>query len=117
MCELYFDEPFDVLRETERTARKAHRCTCCRRIIAVGEKYVDHYSVGDGTTSSGKLCADCLKARAAFASAHDNILATPDGLESLLSDCISDGDDDSERLWQPALDRIHKSREYAEARR
>ena len=116
MCQIYSDEAYQTFRETPRVARKAHRCTCCRRIIAVGEQYTDHYSMGDGP-SRGKLCAECLRDRDSFAAAHENLTATPDGFESLLQGCIADGDPESERVWQPVLDRITESREAIEAKR
>jgi len=49
----------DCYRETERTARKAHRCCECMANIDPGERYVVCSGVSEGEGWSYKLCAFC----------------------------------------------------------
>lgn len=45
--------------ERERTARKAHRCGECWRVIQVGERYVGAAGKSEGDFWSAKQCAHC----------------------------------------------------------
>ena len=42
-----------------RTARKAHRCSTCRRAIDSGERYATSFCVWDGMAYRWKWCAHC----------------------------------------------------------
>ena len=110
MCELNFDETCDAWSEVERKARKEHRCSCCRGLIAVGDKYIAHWSVYEHETYTGKLCQTCRSDRQAFADAHEGTLVGPADFWVTLDQCITDGDPDSERQWRPMLDRIIAAR-------
>jgi hypothetical protein len=102
MC--YIDlEPCDVWEEIRvNKARKEHRCSCCRRIIAVGESYLAHFSIFEHEACHEKLCADCEQDRKAFAEAHDAILCTPGYLPEMLESCIAD-EPESKEKWEPML--------------
>jgi hypothetical protein len=119
MCYIDLD-PCTVWRESERKARKAHRCSCCCRTIEVGEKYIVHFSIFEGDKLSNKCCYECNGDRMTFATAHEGNLPTPDFFPQMLAECISEGDDDEDdpaARWQPMLDRIEASRKrYRELR-
>ena len=71
MCFTY-DDVAEVYNETDRRARKTHRCGECRRPISCGELYVDTFAVcyGDGVAS--KFCGACELLRQRI---HENELA------------------------------------------
>ncbi len=102
-------EPAEVWRETNRTARKEHRCSCCQRGIYPGERYMVHFSVFEGSATSEKCCGQCESDRADFANAHDGTLCTPGFLVEMLSECISE-EPESKETWQPMLDRMMRVR-------
>lgn len=102
-------EPCQVWSEHERKARKAHTCSCCRGPIAPGERYLVHFSVLDGDTTSEKCCLACNAARLEFGNAHDSI-PTPQYFPVLLADCIAEGDEESETRWKPMLQAIEARR-------
>lgn len=54
-----------VQNEATRTARKAHRCCECRRIIERGERYQYVSGIWDEPMSF-KTCLDCAKLRTAL---------------------------------------------------
>lgn len=45
-------------------ARKEHRCCECRGFIRVGENYVKHHGIWDGSPAAYKVCEDCESLRA-----------------------------------------------------
>ena len=47
------------LRDTERTARKTHRCCLCGLMIAAGEKYVERIGTSYGDIVSMKMHKIC----------------------------------------------------------
>lgn len=53
-----------MIAEGERTARKEHRCSECRRKIRVGERYLSERYVFDGDFHHHKTCAHCQVVRA-----------------------------------------------------
>ena len=55
-------------RETERTARKEHKCSLCHKIIKKGEKYIDHVDniVDEAYVYHGKECLPCLDVKKEF---------------------------------------------------
>jgi len=55
-----------VYRETEHTARKAHRCESCPALIMPGDRYVDHFSITDGDSCSVRFCLPCAALIAAI---------------------------------------------------
>ncbi len=104
MCVIELD-PCYMWSESERRARKAHRCSCCAGPIHPGERYLVHFSIfeqGDEPKSE-KCCAWCRDARGAFSHAHDEMLPLPSYFPTLLRDCIADGDPASESQWKPML--------------
>ena len=109
MCDIDL-EPCEVWRETRRRARKAHRCSCCRVEIPAGEMYCDHFSVYEGDGRREKLCLVCHADRERFADAHGGMICMPDHLPDMLADCIAEGDEESEQMWKPMLDRINRER-------
>lgn len=92
--------------ETERRARKAHRCTSCMGAIQPGTRYTVHFSKYDGETTSEKLCAQCRDSRQDFADAHGGMLPLPSYFPTLLRECIAEGDEESERRWKPMLEAL-----------
>src|SRR5258706_14864271 len=105
MCSLDY-EPCEVWDEYQRVARKPHRCSSCRRVIYVGEKYLVHFSVYEGDWSSEKMCGLCDEIRGEFSYAHEGMIPLPSSLASTLSQCIVEGDDESETRWKPLLSEI-----------
>lgn len=104
MC--YLDlGPCDVWQETQRKARKEHRCGCCRRTIRAGETYLVHFSIYEGNLNSQKCCTDCKSDRQDFANAHGGMICTPEILPMLLEECIDEEPAEAER-WRPMLERI-----------
>lgn len=102
MCDISL-EPATAWSETDRTARKALKCSSCGGTIAPGAVYTRHFSVCDGSLSNQKICGPCKEARADFADAHDGMLPLPDYFPELLNECIADGDEESEKMWKPML--------------
>jgi len=112
MCSIDL-EPCDLWVETERRARKPHRCSCCGGVIAAGARYTVHFSKFEGAMTSQKMCAPCREAREEFAEAHfgagfagDAYIPQPGYLPQALAECIADGDEESERQWKPMLTAI-----------
>lgn len=58
MYDSYDDAPA-FYASTERTARKAHKCSECRREIARGERYQHVAAKWDGVLDTIKTCAHC----------------------------------------------------------
>ncbi len=109
MCELGHFEPCTIWDERTHKARKPHVCSCCKRAIAAGETYTAHFSVYEGEAAYERLCAECDKDRDEFGRAHAGYPMPSDFARSL-SECISEGDEESERRWRPMLDRIRATR-------
>lgn len=57
MC--YVDDPAEVWNETERTARKSHRCCECGGHIPAGRRYLYFSGIHDGTPFSEHMHAEC----------------------------------------------------------
>ena len=57
-CECDYEPPEAFSVET-RTARKAHRCSECRRTIEPGERYRHVWGVWEGTPAIFKRCETC----------------------------------------------------------
>ena len=119
MCQidLYDDAVAEVWSETVVTARKPHRCDCCLSDILPREKYLKHWSLFDGEQTHGKLCRLCERDRLAFSQAHHGILSAPQGFQEMLEECITEGDEESEKNWSPMLQRIKKSKQNYRDRR
>jgi hypothetical protein len=98
-------EPCEVWREEERKARKAHRCDSCGGQIAPGSRYLSHFSVFEGEPTTRAMCLPCLADRKEFGDAHGT-LPIPSFFPQMLSDCIAEGDEESETKWQPMLERV-----------
>ena len=107
MCELDL-EPCEVWNQTERTARKPHRCDCCRRPIGQGQRYVNTFWKFEGEVGTAKACADCQVDIKAFAAAHGGSQFMPDYFVDVLKECIWDGDPESESVWKPMLERVRR---------
>lgn len=103
MCFVDLD-PCEVWQETNRKARKEHKCSCCCRTIKVGEQYLVHFSVFEGNSLSDKCCDQCEGDRAEFALVHDGVLCTPHALPDMVRSCIGEGGDDT--AWEAMLARI-----------
>lgn len=110
MCYIGFDGTCEVWNEAEQKARKPHRCSSCRRPIKVGEKYLRHFSIFEGDTTSEKMCVDCLEDRREFCDAHRIAGFPPSNLQHYLSECIADGDEESDQQWRPMLERLKARR-------
>lgn len=94
-------EPCSVWREEPRKARKDHKCDGCWAVIAVGQKYLSHFSVLDGDATSEAMCSACEAARKEFADVHGTS-PTPGFMVELLRECIGERDDKADR-WRPML--------------
>lgn len=106
MCDMDFDgDRPDVWRETFRKARKEHKCGCCSRTIAFGERYLVHFMAYDGMTWDDKMCSECATDRAKFAKEPGHYLPVPAEFDDALNQCIADEPSAAKR-WQPMLDRI-----------
>ena len=92
-------ESWRAWSETPRKARKEHRCDACGVTIAVGEPYLVHSHVGEGTAETEKACFACWWARKVFSSAH-GVTYAPSYLKTSLMECI---DLDGDREWRPLL--------------
>jgi len=53
---------YTLLSETERTARKRHRCIWCWQFIEPGDRYHDERSVNDGDMQHHKWHPECRAA-------------------------------------------------------
>lgn len=114
MCDIDDGERCSVWSETQRRARKPHRCDACSGPIGIGEIYLVHFSVFEGYTTSEKMCVECEVARDEFADEHNGMLCTPSGMRETLRECISEGtsaDDEGNAVvdpedarWQAMLD-------------
>lgn len=103
MCELYDDgDRPSVWSEKWRTARKSHQCSCCSQPIAAGTRYLVHFHVYEGETTTEKMCAWCEAWRAEFAAAPGHYTPVPSDFEATLDSCIDEGDEESRR-WEHAL--------------
>jgi len=52
-----------VYNQTQPIARKAHRCTECRRLIEPGHQYEKTFGIWDGDVGLHKTCARCVAMR------------------------------------------------------
>lgn len=113
MCEIGELDPCSAWSETERKARKQHRCNCCRGLIAPKERYLVNFNVHEGEMSSTRMCLACAAARKLFCEDHtDGQLCDGPTFRELLLGCIADGDEESDQKWRPMLDAM-KARQAA----
>jgi hypothetical protein len=98
MCEVYNDSHCEAYRETERVARKQHRCDGCGAIIRPGRRYAYASGVFEGYPFSTHTCLPCERARKEFGKAH-RVGVAPDALSEHLEECIREGDGDTKR-WR-----------------
>ena len=109
MCDIDELDECSVWSETQATARKPRACSICRAPIGARERYTKHFSVFEGAVCSATLCTECQSNRCVFAAAHGGTWHQPPEFVRALVDCIAEGDEDSERLWQPMVTRIRDS--------
>jgi hypothetical protein len=118
MCEIdtYDVDEAAVWREAWVKARKERWCGACGARILVGDRYLKHFSVYDGSPHRAAVCLPCGEAHEAFGDEHNVHLAPPDSVDYELKECIqnSDEDDDAAR-WQAMLDALRARREAARA--
>jgi hypothetical protein len=72
-----------VFAESDRRARKPHRCDCCHEAIAPGQRYGNTFGVWDGNASTIKRCSRCQ-------AIYDHLCALPGDSEysvALRLDC------------------------------
>jgi hypothetical protein len=112
MCFVDLD-PCEVWRETERKARKSHRCSCCSSVIAAGDVYLVHFNVFEGAATNEKMCFPCRDDRKEFADGHEGTLCSPGWLMTMVSDCSSDYPEDAQ--WRAMLERIRGRMNAAKA--
>lgn len=62
-CYCDFDSTWTLFKEKTVTARKAHRCYECQRVIQPGERYQSAFGIGDGDTYNMRICAQCQALR------------------------------------------------------
>jgi hypothetical protein len=61
-CECDYDFTWDFFNETERTCRKACKCSECWRVINPGERYTYACGKGDGNFDVFRTCSHCTAA-------------------------------------------------------
>lgn len=94
----------EIWNEWVPRARKPYTCDGCGGPIAPGDRYLKHQSRFEGDWSSARMCLSCWYAREEFVGAHrGSLIPHPRMLADVISDCISDGDEDSETRWAPML--------------
>lgn len=117
MCEIDSDETCEVFNETTRTARKSHRCACCRGMINKGERYLVHFSVLAGDITNEKMCRFCTKSRSEFAKQHDGILFSPSVTREVIGECLSQRQSfSSMRKWARVLRDMKKRKDECGAK-
>ena len=57
--DVYVEDFATALANEQRTARKEHQCSECKRTIPVGEKYEYYKGLFEGDIFTEKTCADC----------------------------------------------------------
>ena len=115
MCVIETDSYAEVWEETIiQKSRKDHKCSCCGTTIKSASSYLYHFDVFEGNASTEKMCMDCLSDRWKFTAEHGGYVPCPSSFTMMLQDCIADGDEESEKIWEPMLrkidDRIRSSR-------
>lgn len=106
MCSFDDGERATVWTETQHTARKPHECASCGRTIAVGERYVRHRSMYEGSWWSEACCLPCDADRHEFARADGHMLTVPSSFPYDLDNCV-DGFDHNDP-WRPMLNRLRE---------
>lgn len=61
-CECDYDSPV-VYHQHQYVARKEHRCSECRRVIAPGERYESTFGIWEREGHTYKTCSHCLAIR------------------------------------------------------
>lgn len=56
----------DILSEKYVVAKKQHKCSECRRVIEVKEKYFYEFGIFEGESFVSKTCLDCKSIRDTF---------------------------------------------------
>ena len=87
---VYVEDYCKVLRESQPTARKQHKCGECRRAIEVGEKYNLEATLYDGEISTYKTCLDCMSIRREFFKGGFYYEGIIDALDEHVNDCGGD---------------------------
>lgn len=59
----YIDEMVNIIRESDPTARKEHKCCECGRTIKIGEEYHYEFGVLAGDKCTYKTCSGCMNGR------------------------------------------------------
>lgn len=109
MCEFEYDDGYTLWHEKPRRAAKPHVCSACGAAIARGEIYLAHFSKYEGGLRTGRLCGPCRVDRDEFAEAHEGVTPPPSGFESILVDCMNEGDEERAR-WTPAYEALRSRR-------
>lgn len=120
MCDIDDGERCEVWCETQRRARKPHRCNACHGPIGEGEIYLVHFSKFEGYVSSEKMCVECELARQEFADAHNGVLWSPSIMRAMLTECIDEGataDEEGGTIVDPEDARWQMMVEAMDARR
>jgi len=64
---MVYDSKYPELFRSEMAiAKKLHKCSECRRIILIGEKYEHVSGKWEGQFETFKTCSDCLSIRESF---------------------------------------------------
>lgn len=113
MCTLAIDGYSEVWRQQLRTSRKARVCDCCSTRIAVGTRYLSHFSVYDGETTTGELCLACSELQERFGAAH-RAAPSPNALYDELQECVGErlkaGDRSAPTEWAPEFAAVKRRR-------
>jgi len=113
MCdEFEYDlERADVFRDTPRTARKQHQCSCCGGTIRPGFSYIEHFSCSSDGVNYEKMCSGCNDTMNVFAISHGR--CNPSALYDRISECIGyDGDKKKDKWLNNLLDAIRYSGKF-----
>lgn len=109
MCEIYFDESAELLRESHPKARKKHKCKGCGGPINPGEVYLIRVSLFDSQITEDKLCNECEKDSNRFFREHGVGWVTNGWLE-WLDECVVGDGEGADPEWVQMLERAKERR-------
>ncbi|RLI66868.1 MAG: hypothetical protein DRO67_00400 [Candidatus Asgardarchaeum californiense] len=88
--EVYIDDHCESLSNKFVKARKEHKCTECRRVIAIGEEYFREVTSYENSISTYKTCEDCYSIRQVFFSSGWCYGEVRENMEEFIWDCNGD---------------------------
>jgi hypothetical protein len=111
VCEMTNDGwEAEFWRETQRRARKKHKCDSCLGSIRPGSIYFVHFSVFEDSPTTEKCCERCQADRKAFAQVPGHLLPMPSSFTESLDECIADDEATAaeRRKWRGVLRNVER---------